>query len=513
MGISGLIFLSSGLFLGWSLGANDASNVFGTAVATRMVKFKTAALVCSIFICLGAVISGVGAAHTLGSLGTVNAIGGSFVTAFAAAFTVYIMSKLGLPVSVSQAVVGAIIGWNWFTSSVTDTGSLVKIGSTWVACPIIAALFAFPTYALFKKISRTAKLSLLKRDALTRTAMVVTGAFGSYALGANNMANVVGVFIPVVPFTDFFFLGVKISAIHQLFFVGSLAVALGVYTYSYRVMMTVGKGLMPLSAFSAWVVVLSQSLVLFIFASEELEYFLASHGLPTIPLVPVSSTQAVVGAVLGIGLYHGGKNIQWKILVRILCGWITTPLITAAFCFFSLFIMQNVFNQPVYTPRIYKISDRVLNEISLNGVPVENMAVLKDKSYTSGRSFISAIKEYFPDMTNKQEQNILKFAEVVWIYIDPAKEKKLPKDMFSEEQMQSIQALNGQIYNHRWQLEDALKEQSPEWEKLPATVLNKKVNNSINRRILVLENTYKWTPPGDDPAIPLNEVRRITNQK
>lgn len=42
-------FLSSGFFLGWSLGANDASNVFGTAVGSRMIRFRTAAIYCSIF--------------------------------------------------------------------------------------------------------------------------------------------------------------------------------------------------------------------------------------------------------------------------------------------------------------------------------------------------------------------------------------------------------------------------------------------------------------------------------
>jgi len=35
-----LLYLSAGLFLGWSLGANDAANVFGTAVGTRMIKFR-----------------------------------------------------------------------------------------------------------------------------------------------------------------------------------------------------------------------------------------------------------------------------------------------------------------------------------------------------------------------------------------------------------------------------------------------------------------------------------------
>jgi len=57
---SGLLFLSSGLFLGWSLGANDAANVFGSAVGSRMLRFSTAALLCSIFVILGAVSAGGG---------------------------------------------------------------------------------------------------------------------------------------------------------------------------------------------------------------------------------------------------------------------------------------------------------------------------------------------------------------------------------------------------------------------------------------------------------------------
>ncbi|HDZ12128.1 MAG TPA: inorganic phosphate transporter, partial [Bacteroidetes bacterium] len=51
-------YLLSGLFLGWSLGANNAGNIFGTAVATKMVRFKMAALIGSIFIVLGAVFDG-----------------------------------------------------------------------------------------------------------------------------------------------------------------------------------------------------------------------------------------------------------------------------------------------------------------------------------------------------------------------------------------------------------------------------------------------------------------------
>ncbi len=92
-------YLLSGIFLGWSLGANDTANIFGTAVGPRMIRFRTAAIVTAIFVVLGAVISGAGATHTLGKLGAVNAIAGSFTVALAAALTVAWMTKLKLPVS------------------------------------------------------------------------------------------------------------------------------------------------------------------------------------------------------------------------------------------------------------------------------------------------------------------------------------------------------------------------------------------------------------------------------
>ena len=97
-----LFFLSSSLFLGWSLGANDASNVFGTAVGSKMVRFRTAAIYCIIFIVLSAVISGAGASHTLGKLGSVNAIAGAFMVACSAAASVYLMTKVGYPVSTAS---------------------------------------------------------------------------------------------------------------------------------------------------------------------------------------------------------------------------------------------------------------------------------------------------------------------------------------------------------------------------------------------------------------------------
>ena len=308
--------------------------MFGTAVGTRMVRFGTAAVICSIFLILGSVIGGSGAAHTLGKLGAVNALGGSFMAAGAAALAVYLMTKAGLPVSTTQAIVGAILGWNLFTEARTDAATLITILSTWIVCPLLAAGIAAALFKLTTQVIRTAKPHLLRQDAYTRLGLILAGAFGAYSLGANNIANVMGVFVPSSPFTDFSIAGLgTFTSIQQLFLLGALAIAVGVITYSKRVMMTVGGRLLPLSPVGAWVAVISHSVVLFLFASEGLESLLASAGLPTIPLVPVSSSQAVVGAVLGIGLLRGGRAIRWRVLGGIGLGWLATPIIAGVVCF------------------------------------------------------------------------------------------------------------------------------------------------------------------------------------
>ena len=112
--------------------------------------------------------------------------------------------------------------------------------------------------------------------------------------------------------------------------------------------MTVGSGIYKLSPVTAFVVVLASSITLFLFASQGLYDFLTSHHLPAFPLVPVSSSQAVVGSVLGISLAKGGRNINFKKLGQISLGWIVTPLASAILAFVALFFMQNVFMQSVF---------------------------------------------------------------------------------------------------------------------------------------------------------------------
>ena len=343
-----IIFLSAGLFMGWSLGGNDAANVFGTAVGTRMIKFTTAAIIMSVFVIIGAVVGGAGTSHTLGALGAINAIGGAFAVSASAALTVMFMSSKGFPVSTSQAIVGAIIGWNVLSVVKTDLAVLYKVAGTWIFTPVLAAIFGMIFYFMVQKILENVNIHLVRLYKYNRIALVLVGAFGAYSLGANNIANVMGVFVNVSPFETLELgYGITLTSTQQLFLLGGIAIAVGVFTYSKKVMMTVGTSIFKMSPISACIVVLATSTVLFLFSSEPLYIWLTSRNLPAFPLVPVSQSQAVVGAILGIGLAKGGRNVNFRQLGRISLGWVMTPLFALVISLLSLFIIQNVFMQTV----------------------------------------------------------------------------------------------------------------------------------------------------------------------
>ncbi|MBN2796821.1 MAG: inorganic phosphate transporter [Clostridia bacterium] len=342
-----LIFISSGLFLGWSLGANDAANLFGTAVGTKVVKFRTAAVIMSVFVIIGAVSSGSGASHTLGKLGAIHSMPGAFVVALASGLTVFIMTRYGLPVSTSQSIVGAIIGWNLFTNQSTSIDTLTKILMTWVLCPVLAALFSAFFYRIFKRLTRRLKANIFMRHYAIRIGLLIVGGFGAYSLGANNIANVMGVFTNSIHFEPIHFAFFNINSTQILFFIGAVAISLGIFTYSYNVMNTVGNDIYRMSPATALIVVLASAFVLFIFGSVSLQKLLISFHLPPIPLVPVSSSQAVVGAIIGISLGKGDYHINYRKLRGISLGWLFTPILSLLLSYIGLAIIQNVFTQHV----------------------------------------------------------------------------------------------------------------------------------------------------------------------
>ena len=335
-GISNLIYYVGSLFLGWGLGANDSANIFGTAVSSRMVKFRLAALCTAAFVIIGAVAQGRAGIETLAySLNkkseTTNSVVSShnksnkvesyvnneakaktitgeinkpleeaMIMSFAAAIAVIFMTLRKLPVSTSQAIVGAIIGLGIMKHDVNLQG-LEKVILCWVGTPIGGMVFTVIFYFLFKKIFKIWRPSVLKYDFIMRVLLILAGCYGAYALGANNVANVTAVFVTS-----------GTLSVNQAAWFGGIAIALGVLTYSKPVMETVGCDIVKLDAFLAFITVLSLSATVYIYALIG---------------VPVSTTQAIVGAVFGISLIKGVQTVNFNTIKKISIGWVMTPII------------------------------------------------------------------------------------------------------------------------------------------------------------------------------------------
>lgn len=298
---------ATAFFLGWSLGANDAANIFGTAVSSRMIKFITAALLASIFVILGALLEGYEGIKTLGSLTTQDLKSASIIT-LSAAITVTIMTFLELPVSTSQAVVGAILGIGLLHSDINFSG-LTKVVICWIGTPIGGFFVAIGVYLLLAKAYDSFNIDPLHHDIIIKSGLVIAGCYGSYTLGANNVANVVGVLV-----------GAKLLSPFLAAFLGGISIAIGILTFSKGVMHTVGRGIVRLDGFSALIVVIAEAITVHIY---------------TWVGVPVSTSQAVVGAVLGVGVLKRIEALKLRAVLNIFTGWLFTPLVSF---FFSILI-------------------------------------------------------------------------------------------------------------------------------------------------------------------------------
>ena len=197
--------------MGWSLGTNDAANAFGTAVATRVVKYRTAVIIIAILVIVGAFIGGANNIDKVAELSTSNEVIASesqvleaiknntvetmrlksaikaAIIFTCAALTVFVMSYLKFPVSANQSITGAIIGWGLFYANYKDPEILAinlpqigKFASTWILNPLGAGIISFILVFLFHKFVEDKFSSLSHYDKIVKIGYLFAGAFASY---------------------------------------------------------------------------------------------------------------------------------------------------------------------------------------------------------------------------------------------------------------------------------------------------------------------------------------------
>jgi PiT family inorganic phosphate transporter len=290
--------LVGGIFLGWGLGSNDFANIFGPSVTSGLVRYRTAIVLCSVFLFIGALLEG---PKCIGTVGKLSALSDTtaFVCTLSAAIVIVALTHFALPASICQAIVGAILGAGFVSGSI-DFTKLYHIIICWVLTPIGALLFSVVLYKMVGYMFNIFLTNIYRRGVVLTAGVLVAGCYGAYTFGANNVANVTGVYV-----------GAGILNPFTASVVGGLSIAAGVLTYSRGVMMTVGKKVVPLDAFSAFIATMANAFTLHVFTQIG---------------IPVSSTQAIVGAVIGVGLVKDYRTVSLRTVTAIGIGWVITPL-------------------------------------------------------------------------------------------------------------------------------------------------------------------------------------------
>ncbi len=387
-------------YMAWNIGANDVANSMASAVGAKAITLRQAVLIASVLNFGGATFVGSHVTHTV-TRGIVNPqaiassrmiVLGAFSALLAASGWVFLATWRAFPVSTTHSIIGALVGFGLIAGNVSAIrwGKLGEVMTSWITSPVLSGLLAF---FLFKVIDRLFLrgnrgnlcrwtpyfvggtflilfLSLFLKTSLGdslginpwgriflsfllaclaglggyfwvshylrggegkgaedvfRQLQIMTSCYVAFAHGANDVANAVGPLASIHSTAVTGGIAERVRIPFWLLAFGGGGIALGILTWGYRVIRTVGSRITTLTNTRGFAIDFSTATVVLL--SSKL-------GLP------VSTTHACVGAVVGVGLGRGLEAIDLRVVKRIIISWMVTVPLAAllAMGFYTLLV-------------------------------------------------------------------------------------------------------------------------------------------------------------------------------
>jgi PiT family inorganic phosphate transporter len=381
--IIGYIF---GFYMAWNIGANDVANSMASAVGAKAITIRQALFIAGILNVVGAVFIGSHVTDTIRK-GIVStdvltdphlALIGALSALLAAALWVSFATWRSLPVSTTHSIVGAMIGFGIMAGgfSVINWGKLGAVVLSWVISPVFSMVIGFCIFKTIVKfiLSRSnpfdqalrlspwfigltvfvmvlsflfktplgktlslntpsalflaliiaaglgvAGMKFLKRiirpkgpqgeELIFRRIQIATSCYVALAQGANDVANAVGPLAVIYFLVNTGEIGTKVPVPIFLLLFGGVGIACGIGMAGHRVMKTIGTKITTLTNTRGFSVD---------FAAATTVLVASKLGLP------VSTTHAAVGGVMGVGLARGLEAVNFRIIFQIVIYWVLT---------------------------------------------------------------------------------------------------------------------------------------------------------------------------------------------
>jgi PiT family inorganic phosphate transporter len=307
--IIAVIIIILALLFDFLNGMNDAANSIATIVSTRVLTPRFAVAWAAFFNLVAAFGFGVGVAKTIGK-GVVSpeVLSLWFVLAvlLGAIVWTYTCTKLGLPISVSHALVGGIIGAGLVKGGVKVLmmKSIIKIAAFIILSPLIGfflgIFFSIVTTWIFRRWSPW------RVDRLFRVGQLLSSALFSLGHGANDAQKTMGIIVMVLVASGWQKgFHVPLWVILSCHF----AIALGTLLGGWRVVKTMGMRvtkLVPVSGFCAE-------------SAAAASIIWSSLG-----GIPVSTTHTITGGIIGVGSLRRLSAVKWGVAGNIVVAWVLT---------------------------------------------------------------------------------------------------------------------------------------------------------------------------------------------
>ncbi|MCD6224160.1 MAG: inorganic phosphate transporter [Deltaproteobacteria bacterium] len=380
--IIGYIF---GFYMSWNIGANDVANSMASAVGAKAITIKQAIFIAGILNIVGAAFLGSHVTNTIRK-GIVStevlsdphlALIGALSALLASALWVSFATWKSLPVSTTHSIVGAMVGFGIMADgfSVINWGKLAAVVLSWIISPVFSLVIAFIMFKiivrlilskkdaeawafklapffigltffvvilsfLFKTplgkkfyidtcsallialflavIAGFAGLKLLQRflreksngvEEIFRRIQIGTSCYVALAQGANDVANAIGPLAVIYFLVKTGSVGAQVPVPFFLLLFGGVGIALGIAMAGHRVMSTIGTKITTLTNTRGFSVD---------FAAATTVLIASKLGLP------VSTTHAAVGGVLGVGIARGFEAVNFSIVLKIMLYWVLT---------------------------------------------------------------------------------------------------------------------------------------------------------------------------------------------
>ena len=304
------LVIITGLSFDFTNGFHDTANAMATSIATRALGPRTAVGLSAVLNLVGAFLS-LSVAATIAS-GLVQTGLVTLTVVFAGLIGAIVWNLLtwllGIPSSSSHALIGGVIGSMLAAAgshAIKWQGLASKVIIPAVLAPVIAALVATVGTYLVYRIARSMREGGRGRG--FRAGQIGSASLVSLAHGTNDAQKTMGIITLALIANGTLAAGATTP--FWVVVICALTIAAGTYSGGWRVIRTLGKGLVKLESPQGFAAESSSAAIILL--STHFGYSL-------------STTQVATGSILGCGLGKKGAEVRWNVAGRMAAAWVVT---------------------------------------------------------------------------------------------------------------------------------------------------------------------------------------------